>query len=101
MTVTNTGSRGGATVAQLYLTSRAGAPLRRLVGYRRVELTPGQQAKVSLAIDPRLLADWRDGAWVMPAGDYVFAVGEDAETLGPGVSQLMAQRRWNDQPLSR
>jgi beta-glucosidase len=101
MTVTNTGSRDGATIAQVYLMSRAGAPIRRLVGYRRVELVRGQQAKVKLTIDPRLLADWRDGAWVMPAGDYSFSVGENAEMLGPGLSVRMDQRRWKEEPLSR
>ena len=37
---------------------------------------------VSLTIDPRILADWKDGGWTMPAGEYTFALGKDAETLG-------------------
>ena len=99
VTVANTGPRDGAAVAQLYLVSRAGAPIRRLVGYRRVELAKGQQAKIDLAVDPRLLADWRDGSWVMPAADYVFAIGDNAENLGPSVTVRMHQRRWKDGPL--
>ena len=95
-TVQNTGGRDGATTAQLYLVSRAGAPKRRLVGFRRVDLASGTSQSVSLTIDPRLLADWKDGGWVMAAGNYGFALGKDAETLGQVVNVRMAARRWRD-----
>ncbi|MBM0104904.1 glycoside hydrolase family 3 C-terminal domain-containing protein [Steroidobacter sp. S1-65] len=94
--VKNTGDRLGATVAQLYLVSRLGATKRRLVGYERVELAAGESRKVSLTIDRRLLADWRDGSWQMPAGAYEFALGEHAEALGPPVVANMKARRWKD-----
>jgi beta-glucosidase len=95
-TLTNTGQRQGATVGQLYLVSRNGQPLRRLVGFGRVDLAPGATAPVSVAIDQRLLADWQDGGWVLPAGDYGFALGQDAETLGPVVSVKVKAARWKD-----
>lgn len=60
-TVTNTGQRQGATVAQLYMVSRAGVKKQRLVGFARVELAPGEKQTVSVRIDPRLLADWKEG----------------------------------------
>jgi beta-glucosidase len=94
--VKNTGERSGATVAQLYLMSRSGEMKQRLVGYRRVELTAGESRKVSLTIDPRLLADWRDGSWQIPAGEYRFALGEHAEALGTPVTTKMKARRWQD-----
>lgn len=81
--VRNTGKRAGATVAQLYLVSRAGDAERRLVGFQRVELAPGESKQVSITIEPRLLADWKDGGWSMPAGVYTFAVGDSAQQLGP------------------
>lgn len=96
LTVRNTGQRTGATVAQLYLVSRSGTALQRLVGFKRIELAPGQSEKVSLTIDPRLLADWKDGAWSMPAGDYQFAIGDNAETLGTPVKVRLAAKRWKD-----
>ncbi len=99
VTMVNTGPRDGATVVQLYLVSRGGAPIRRLAGYRRIELARGQKARIDLVVDPRLLADWRDGGWTMPAGDYAFAIGDSAETLGPSFSVHMDQRRWKDEPL--
>jgi beta-glucosidase len=95
-TVANTGKRAGDDVAQLYLVSRGGAPMRRLVGFQRVRLQPGASQQVTMTIDPRLLADWKNGGWSMPPGDYGFAFGSDAQTLGPVVTTRMPARRWND-----
>jgi beta-glucosidase len=95
-TLSNTGQRAGATVGQLYLVSRDGKPLRRLVGFQRVELAPGASQNVAVAIDQRLLADWQDGGWSVPAGEYGFAVGENAETLGPVVTVKVKAARWKD-----
>ncbi len=95
-TMANTGQREGATVAQLYLVSRGGAAKQRLVGYQRMSLAPGASQTVTLALDPRLLADWSEGGWTIPAGDYAFALGDNAETLGPMVKVRMRARRWKD-----
>ncbi|MDE2595492.1 MAG: glycoside hydrolase family 3 protein [Sphingomonadales bacterium] len=94
--VKNTGSREGATVAQVYLVSRNGQAKQRLVGFSRVNLAPGAAQKVTLAIDPRLLADWKDGGWSIPAGSYAFALGDNAEKLGPTVTVRMAAKAWKD-----
>lgn len=95
-TLRNIGNRAGATVGQLYLVSRAGQAKQRLVGFQRVELAPGAEQKVSVAIDPRLLADWTASEWTISAGDYVFALGSDAEHLGPTVTVRMPARTWKD-----
>ncbi|MBH0113368.1 glycoside hydrolase family 3 C-terminal domain-containing protein [Novosphingobium sp. YJ-S2-02] len=94
--VTNTGKRQGADVVQLYLVDRAGKAERRLVGYGRVDLAPGASQTVSMKIDPRLLADWKDGKWTIPAGTYTFAAASDAESLGKTVSVKMKARSWKD-----
>lgn len=96
MTVHNTGSVDGATVAQLYLVSRNGQIQQRLVGFSRVELAAGASAEVNLAIDPRLLADWNGDGWTIPAGTYEFAYGENAEALGAPVSVRLRARSWQD-----
>ena len=93
-TVANTGPREGAEITQLYLVSRGGKPIQRLVGFQRVPLTVGAKRAVNLAIDPRLLADWSNGGWTMPAGRYGFALGSDAEHLGPMVTVMMIGRHW-------
>ncbi len=95
-TVANTGSRDGATVAQLYLTARAGQTKQRLVGFSRVSLAAGASQQVTLTIDPRLLADWKDGGWTITGGNYSFALGDNAESLGAAVVVKVAAKRWRD-----
>lgn len=51
---------------------------------------------MKVTFDPRLLADWQDGAWSIPAGDYEFALGENAEQLGQSVKVKLKARRWKD-----
>jgi len=92
--VKNTGQRAGATVAQVYLVRRAGSDKRRLVGFQRFELAPEQSQPATVTFDPRLLADWRDGKWMMPSGEYAFALGEDAEHLGQIVTVRLPARAW-------
>lgn len=95
-TLANVGDRAGADVAQLYLISRDGKPLVRLAAFQRVELKAGEKRVITLDIEPRILADWKEGSWTMPAGDYGFAIGKDAETLGPVVTVKMTGKRWSD-----
>ncbi len=74
-TVTNTGEREGADVPQLYLTE----PRRRLLGFERVELAPGESRSVTITAEPRLLARF-DGQWVIDDGEHQVALAVDAET---------------------
>ena len=86
LTVSNSGQRQGDEIAQIYLVSRSGKPSKRLVGFQRVSLKAGEKRTVSLTIDARLLADWIDGRWVVPAGDYTFAIGRNAEDMSSSVT---------------
>ncbi|BEV00428.1 beta-glucosidase family protein [Novosphingobium olei] len=95
-TLTNTGKVAGDDVGQVYLVSRPDGAKQRLVGFQRVSLAPGASQKVTVKIDPRLLADWKDGGWTMPAGEYGFALGANAQDLGPVVKVKMAARNWKD-----
>lgn len=78
--VTNTGRRTGAAVPQIYLTSQAGRKLKRLIGFKRVALRPGQTRHITLTADPRLLADFDTAAraWRIPAGKYTIMLGRSA-----------------------
>jgi len=75
-TVTNTGDRAGAEVAQLYLglpsVPDAPEPPRELKGFRRVELNPGQSATIQFSLDARSLSYWDDASrgWKVGAGNY-------------------------------
>jgi beta-glucosidase len=85
LTVTNTGSVGGAAVPQVYVGSAAGgweAP-RRLGGWSKVALPPGGSATLSVRIDPRVLAvfDAAHERWQRPAGAYDVWVGDSAASF--------------------
>lgn len=84
-TIANIGERAGADVAQLYLTKAAGKPVRRLVGFAKKFLEPGQDESVELTVDPRLLASWIDGRWHIASGQYAFALGHSADELSDPV----------------
>ena len=54
MTVTNTGTRAGDEVAQLYLSDPVASisqPVRRLRGFQRVTLAPGASTRVTFTVD--------------------------------------------------
>ena len=55
-TVTNTGKRAGAEVAQVYVGPRNPAvprPAKELKGFSKVELKPGESKQVSVTLNPR------------------------------------------------
>jgi beta-glucosidase len=87
-TVSNTGARSGAAVAQLYLISQPGTAVRRLAAFQRVSLEPGERRIISLSVDARMLANWdeRRGRWGMKSGPYGFALGSSAAALGEVVT---------------
>jgi beta-glucosidase len=82
-TVTNTGKREGADVAQLYLTEAPGEKRMRLLGFARIPLRPGEARRVTLTADPRLLAhfDAKAGQWRIANGTYRVALGKSADDL--------------------
>lgn len=75
-TVTNTGPRSGAEVAEIYA-QPPGSAYRRLVGFTKVALQPGETRRVSVIADRRLLAEFDTGAdgWRVRAGTYAVWVG--------------------------
>ena len=90
----NAGKRAGADVAQLYLTATPTGVVRRLAGFRRVDLPPGGGTTATVAIDPRVLAQWTENGWRLEAGTYRFALGRSAAEIGPEVSVRFAARQW-------
>jgi beta-glucosidase len=83
-TVKNTGARAGADVPQVYLRSAAGQAVTRLIGFDKVALAPGEQKRVTVVADPRLLASFDSTAngWRVAAGHYTVSVGTDATDTG-------------------
>jgi beta-glucosidase len=84
--VTNTGSRAGADVAQVYVSEsdpKVPRPPKELKGFSRVELAPGETKHVSIPLGPRAFTYYDTSAkdWHADAGKYSVAVGRSsAET---------------------
>ncbi len=84
-TVTNTGSRAGADVAQLYVTDPAasGEPPRQLEGFARVSLQPGASQTVTFQLAQRNLQYWdaSSNSWATATGSYGISVGDSEASL--------------------
>jgi len=78
-TVKNTGKRAGTEIAQVYssLPDAAGEPPKRLIGWARVELAPGESKKVSVPVDHDRLTiyDESSDSWKLVPGGYNVMVG--------------------------
>ncbi len=81
-TITNTGSVGGADVAQIYLgdPAVAGEPPRQLVGFKKVYLQAGKSAQVEFTVTPRDTWWWDQtaGGWTQSPGNYRVYVGDSS-----------------------
>lgn len=82
--VTNTGSRKGADVAQLYVgdpSAHVARPVKELKGYEKVRLEPGQSRQVTLHLNYRSLAYWDTAKnnWQVDPGKFVVYVGDSSE----------------------
>jgi beta-glucosidase len=81
----NTGDRAGIEVAQLYLEfpAAAGEPSKRLAGWARVELAPGERRRVRIAADPYAVRVWDTSAreWRRSGGRYRVHVGASSRIL--------------------
>ncbi|MES3023516.1 MAG: glycoside hydrolase family 3 C-terminal domain-containing protein [Pseudomonadota bacterium] len=85
-TVSNTGAVKGKDVPQVYvapLGAKWEAP-KRLAGWDKVELAPGQSKEVAVSVDPRLLAtfDSSSKTWRIAKGAYRILLARDAGGTG-------------------
>ena len=87
-TVRNTGRRAGQEIAEIYATLPASAqePPRRLVGWKKVELAPGESKTVSVSVQPLYLS--------------IFNVARNNWQLVPGEYKIWAGSSERDLPLS-
>lgn len=93
-TVANTGDRAGAEVVQVYLElpEATGQPPRRLVGFRKVPLDPGEVAGIEIVLDPDAshhpLSVWSyaERRFVVPAGTFRVHVGTSSAATSPAGS---------------
>ncbi len=85
-TVSNTGPRAGAEIAELYVApvnSPIDRPIKELKGFEKVFLRPGQSRKVTLDLDQRSFAFFNTTKhlWDAQAGTYKILVGGSSQDL--------------------
>jgi beta-glucosidase len=84
-TVKNTGKRAGAEVAEIYasLPASAAEPPKRLVGWSKVTLKPGESKEVTVEIEPKYLSIFNveQNGWQLLPGEYGFMVGGSSQNL--------------------
>ena len=87
VTIKNTGKVAGKQVAQVYVTAPKGAyekPLKELKTFGKTrELKPGESQTLKMTLEKRDLAsfDEANSQWKMDAGNYLFQVGTDVESI--------------------
>lgn len=87
VTVKNTGKVAGKQVAQVYVTAPKGAyekPAKELKAFGKTrELKPGESQTLKMTLEKRDLASFDEvnSQWKVDAGNYLFQVGTDVESI--------------------
>lgn len=85
LTLTNVGARKGAEIAEVYVTvpDTVGEPWKRLAGWQKVELDPGEKRAVKIELEPLAISVWNETAkkWERPAGTYRVEAGSSSADL--------------------
>jgi beta-glucosidase len=84
--VTNTGTRAGAEVAQVYVGDRHAnvpRPVKELKGFARVELNPGETKHVEVTLNRRAFSyyDVKGHQWTVAPGDFDIYVARSAAEI--------------------
>jgi beta-glucosidase len=84
--VTNTGSRHGADVAQVYVADAHASvprPPKELKGFARVSLAPGETQRVNLKLDRRAFSyyDVASAGWRAEPGEFGILVGRSSADI--------------------
>ena len=90
----NQGAVRGMAVPQLYVSGRGWEAPRRLAGFQKVELGPGQSREVTLILDPRLLADFDESmtCWRASSGRFHLMLGDSSAALSANTRLTLTPR---------
>jgi beta-glucosidase len=80
--VKNTGKRPGTEIAEFFV-QIPGENYKRLAGWQRVTLAPGESRAANISIDSRLLStfDTSTHSWLRPHGDFQYFAGSSSRDL--------------------
>jgi beta-glucosidase len=91
--VTNTGSRPGEEVVQLYVRlngTSVAQPVRALKGFQRVSLAPGETKKVTFPLGPDAFALWNDrNHFVVESEKVTVWISPDSAHGSPATLQIL------------
>lgn len=104
--IRNTGARDGASVGQVYVRAPQSAGWeapRRLVGFHKLPLKPGERGTATVSIDPRLLATFDEarGDWVIAPGRYEVQLGAASDDIRAKTTLTLAGRRFTSAQARR
>ena len=85
-TLTNTGKRAGAEIAQVYLSavnSGIFRPARELKGFAKVALEPGESRTVTIPLDDKAFRYFnvKTNSWEVEGGEYSVQVGASVQDI--------------------
>ena len=92
--VTNTGSREGKEIVQLYISDEESSlerPVKELKGFKKVALAPGETKKVTFEISEDMLKfyDPAQKAWVLEKGKFTAHIGAASDDIRTSVDFLL------------
>jgi beta-glucosidase len=84
--ITNTGSREGAEIAEVYVGEKhpkIPRPVKELKGFSRVELKPGESRSVTVNLDERAFSyyDVAGKKWTSDKGEFSILVGSSSQHI--------------------
>lgn len=100
VTITNTGTRYGAEVVQLYTGKNTGSEVfkaeKELRAFAKVRLSPGESQRIALCFDRRDLSYYHTGKndWVLENGIYPILIGASSRDI-----RLCGEITVSDQPF--
>ena len=94
--VTNDGPVEGKETVQVYVAPPGDEQneMQRLIGWSKVDLKPGETRRISIAADPRLIADFDVDCpcWHIDNDDYTVRVGTSSAALGDPIDVKLDER---------
>jgi beta-glucosidase len=86
LTLTNTGTRPGSEVVQVYVSDPVASvfrPVQELRGFAKVSLEPSESRRVRLELHHRAFAFWHSGQgdWVVEGGEFEVRVGSSSRDI--------------------
>ena len=86
LTVTNTGTRAGMEIVQLYVAkpdAKIFRPAQELKGFSKVPLRPGESRTVAIPLDDKAFRYWntQTNRWEVEAGQYELRVGASSADI--------------------